>query len=178
MINQLDNEMLKKIFKSLNPGILMLSRFVCQRWHILIAPINITLSNDFVDDFELLQWAYNQGCPWDEDTCSYVAENGNFKGIQWLYSKGCPWGDTCWFASMFGHFNIVQWAFGRGAKLNDSVCYYASLHGNLEILKWALINQCPWEPSMCLTVAMKKNHHHIVDWIITTEKYIKYINDI
>jgi hypothetical protein len=165
-MNQLNNYLLKEIFKYLPRGTKMLNRFVCQKWHLLINTKKTTCNN-FTDNFKLLQWAYKQGCSWDENTCSYAALHGNFEAIQWLYSHGCPWGtDTCWLGAVDNHFEIIQWAFERGANLDDGVCYHASRNGNLEMLKWARLNKCPWFPDICLRVANYNNHQHIINWII------------
>ena len=41
--------------------------------------------------FEILKWAREQGCPWNEWTCAYAAENGHFKILKWAREQGCPW---------------------------------------------------------------------------------------
>ena len=40
-----------------------------------------------------LQWAHQNGCPWDEETCSIAAEEGHLEVLQWLRQNGCPWDD-------------------------------------------------------------------------------------
>ena len=38
----------------------------------------------------LLQWANQNGCPWDERTCAYAAEKGHLEILQWARQNGCP----------------------------------------------------------------------------------------
>jgi hypothetical protein len=47
---------------------------------------------------DVLEWAYNIGCPWnmDEATSSAAASDGHLDIVKWLKSKHCPWNDaTC-----------------------------------------------------------------------------------
>ena len=42
---------------------------------------------------EVLQWARQNGCPWDSDTCAgdAAAKRGDLEVLQWLRQNGCPW---------------------------------------------------------------------------------------
>jgi len=45
---------------------------------------------------EVLQWAREHGCPWNESTCSATAVGGHLKVLQWAREHGCPWNEhTC-----------------------------------------------------------------------------------
>ena len=39
----------------------------------------------------MLQWARENDCPWDEDTCACAAEGGNLEVLKWARENGCPW---------------------------------------------------------------------------------------
>jgi hypothetical protein len=39
----------------------------------------------------LLQWACQQGCPWDGEIFEFAAESGSVPLMQWLRQQGCPW---------------------------------------------------------------------------------------
>ena len=43
---------------------------------------------------EVLQWARENDCPWDEETCARAAIGGHLEVLQWARAKGCPW-DEC-----------------------------------------------------------------------------------
>ena len=30
------------------------------------------------------------GCPWDEETCSFADEDGHLEVLQWALANGCP----------------------------------------------------------------------------------------
>jgi hypothetical protein len=39
---------------------------------------------DFVYSSELIKWARENGCPWNEDTYSSAAKNGHLEVLKWL----------------------------------------------------------------------------------------------
>jgi hypothetical protein len=40
---------------------------------------------------EVLQWAREHGCPWDERTCGAAAGGGHLEVLIWAREQGCPW---------------------------------------------------------------------------------------
>ena len=46
-------------------------------------------------NLEVLKWAREQGCPWDEATCA--AKGGHFAVLKWAREQGCPWDDKTHF---------------------------------------------------------------------------------
>ena len=67
----------------------------------------------------MLQWARQNGCPWNEGTCNWAAYEGHLEVLQWAHQNGCPW--------------------------NQSTCTSAVKKGHLEVLQWARRNGCPWD---------------------------------
>ena len=45
---------------------------------------------------EVLQWAHQNGCPWDEGTCKAAAKKGHLEVLKWARQNGCPWGLNTW----------------------------------------------------------------------------------
>ena len=45
----------------------------------------------FVRSVALLRWARENGCPWDERTCSAAAGGGRLEVLKWARENGCPW---------------------------------------------------------------------------------------
>ena len=43
---------------------------------------------------EVLQWARQNGCQWDEDACRVAAEEGHLEVLQWARQNGCEWDET------------------------------------------------------------------------------------
>ena len=73
---------------------------------------------------ECLKYSHENGCPWNEDTCSSAAQNGHLEILNYLHEEGCPW-DT-------------------------NTCAAAALGGHLECLKYAHENGCPWDEGLVL----------------------------
>ena len=56
---------------------------------------------------EVLKWARENGCPWDENTCAYAALGGHLEVMKWARENGCPWDEeTCACAARGGHLEI------------------------------------------------------------------------
>ena len=60
---------------------------------------------------EVLKWAHDNGCSWDETTCHAAAENGHLEVLIWARENGCDWNkDTCIeLAASRNHIKIVEW---------------------------------------------------------------------
>ena len=78
-------------------------------------------------NLEILKWARENNCPWDESTCSHAARGGHLEILKWARENGCPW--------------------------DENTCSYAAFGGHLEILKWARANDCPWSERTCACAA-------------------------
>jgi len=39
----------------------------------------------------VLQWAREQGCSWDADTCASAARSGHLRVLQWAREHHCLW---------------------------------------------------------------------------------------
>jgi len=87
---------------------------------------------------EMLKWARENGCPWDECTCSGAAGNGHLEVLKWARENGCPWDVLTWiYAASRGHLEVLKWARENGCPRDEFTCYHAAFHGHLEVLKWA-----------------------------------------
>jgi len=59
----------------------------------------------------MLKWARENGCPWDESTCSPAAKSGHLEVLKWVRENGCSWSqDTCSQAVENGHLEVLKWA--------------------------------------------------------------------
>jgi hypothetical protein len=114
-------------------------------------------------NLNLLQWARENGCPWNKLTCSYAASR-SLEILQWARENGCPWDEsTC---AMAKNLEILKWALDNGCPWNKQTCSVAAKTGNLEILKWAREHGCPWDETTCLE-AIIGEHVEILNWAIT-----------
>ena len=63
----------------------------------------------------MLQWARENGCPWNEDTCAGAAAGGHLEVLKWARENGAPWDKyTCWYAAEPGHLEVLKWAVLNG----------------------------------------------------------------
>ncbi|CAB9531826.1 ankyrin containing protein (ISS) [Seminavis robusta] len=103
-----------------------------------------------IGNIMVMQWAHQQGFPWDEATCACATEHGHLELLQWLHANGCPWDVwTCTKAAENGHLEILQWLRENGCPWDVRTCEGAAENGHLEVLKWARANDCPWDELTC-----------------------------
>ena len=59
----------------------------------------------------MLQWARENGCPWDEETCSEAASGGHLETLKWARENGCPWNIEAVRANAAwgGHLEMLEW---------------------------------------------------------------------
>ena len=97
-------------------------------------------------NLEMIKFYIKNGCPWDENVCSYAAHGGHLEILKWARSEGCPWDRwVCINSADKGHLEILKWARSQGCPWNKWVCILAALGGHLEILKYARSEGCPWD---------------------------------
>ena len=60
---------------------------------------------------KVLQWARENGCNWDEETCANAAFNGDLEILKWARENGCEWDkDLCiQAAERNNHVEVVEW---------------------------------------------------------------------
>ena len=95
-------------------------------------------------NIRLLKYLRENGCHWNEYTCSHAARNGHLEVLKWARQNGCPWSEyTCFQAAENGHLEVLKWARENGCPWNEYTCFGAAENGHLEVLKWARKNGCP-----------------------------------
>ena len=95
----------------------------------------------------MLEWARQNGCRWDERTCSAAAGRGHLAVLQWARHNGCSWGaDTCTEAADGGHLPVLQWAREHNCPWSAYTSLHAAIHDHLDTVRWAWQQQpsCPW----------------------------------
>ncbi|CAB9499976.1 ankyrin repeat protein [Seminavis robusta] len=90
-----------------------------------------------VGNIMVMQWARQQGFPWNERTCAYAAKNGHLEMLQWLREHGY----TCSYAAKAGHLEILQWARNNGCRWDDMTSSRPAENGHLEVIKWSCENE-------------------------------------
>ena len=68
-----------------------------------------------------LKYAHENGCPWDEDTCSEAAKGGHLKVLKYAHENGCPWDEwTCSGAAGGGHLEVLKYAHETHEKVAEN----------------------------------------------------------
>ncbi|KAG5178060.1 hypothetical protein JKP88DRAFT_350445 [Tribonema minus] len=112
----------------------------------------------------LLEWLRENGCPWDEHTCSGAAEGGHLEVLRWARANGCPWSqETTWAAAKGGHLEVLQWAAANGCPCDEETCRNAACGGHLAALQWLRARGCPWNELTC-TFAADGGHLRVLQW--------------
>jgi len=129
-------------------------QFVSHNWNLMAKKIENQLlefeSNSSIMEYalnghlEVLKWAREIGCPWNEDTCSNIAKNGHFEVLKWDRENRCSWDrNTCNSATFSTSLEVLKW-FREWLFLNEDTCDSAAKNEHLKVLKWARENGCPW----------------------------------
>ena len=61
-----------------------------------------------------MKYAHERGCPWDEGTCWYAAENGHLECLKYAHERGCPWDENTYFCAMSnGNMEVILFLIER-----------------------------------------------------------------
>ncbi len=123
----------------------------------------------FVSSISRLQWARENGCPWDQMVVRTAAEQGHLEVVKWAVSQKCPLAEwwTCAWAARGGQLGVLKWLRDNGCRWDNWTCTLAARGGHLELLKWARENGCPWEVGSMVTHAAETGHLEVLKWLIT-----------
>ena len=84
-------------------------------------------------------------------TCSAAAKNGHLEILKYAHENGCPWNEwTCEMAAKYGHLDCLKYAHENGCPWDEEICEVAAACGHLDCLKYAHENGCPWNVHACL----------------------------
>ena len=97
------------------------------------------------------------------DVCM-AARGGHLEVLQWARQHGCPWNEgTSQAAAMGGHLAVLQWAREHDCPWDPGTCYHAALGGHLSLLQWARAHGCPWIKRDCDDAS--RNHPETLAWV-------------
>lgn len=81
-----------------------------------------------------------------QEACAAAAGGGHLEVLQYLYENGCPWNEyTCKFAAEGGHLDVLRWCRSKDCPWDEDVCAFAAEEGHVDVLHWAVMNGCPWD---------------------------------
>ena len=97
-----------------------------------------------------LESGWNWKCIKSPGACSVIAREGCLAVLQFARQQGCPWDwETCAYAAKGGYLEVLQWSRGHGCPWNTRTCSRAAEGGHLEVLQWARAQGCPWNKLTC-----------------------------
>ena len=119
----------------------------------------------------IIQWAREDGCPWNLSTSLAAAEAGHLHILQWLQENDCPWHTKiCRTAAERGHLHILQWLREShrddfDSEFDSRMCSAAAGAGQLHVLQWLRDNGCPWNSDSYHAAALN-GFAEIVEWVV------------
>jgi hypothetical protein len=101
-------------------------------------PDDITAVAAEVGDVEMLRWLKSRGCLFTKQTSSSAAGiPDNLHVLQFLYEQGCPWHDyICAAAARSGALGQLKWLHAHGATLDGMVAGIAAEGGAVHVFEW------------------------------------------
>jgi hypothetical protein len=180
-LNELD--FLTELFSFFTEFDKTVSRQTCKWWNDLLSKDNLIVTqirvNTFRPDDEykfkrinnscyygylsLVIWAKSQGCEFDFDTSTFVAEGGHLKIMKWFLDNG--YHDECTEdifveAAYEGNLKVLKWFNNLSEHIPNSewkssdFCMNAAANGQLETIKWFRKNGFGWDERTCYSAAM------------------------
>ena len=128
------------------------------------------IMDDAVDggNLNLIKYLHDNGCDWDEKTCTYAAFNNNLDILKYLHENECPWNEkACLAACHNDHVDILKYLHENGCPRDSHACHIACHNGHLEIFKYLHENGCSLDEVVRHIV--EYDHPDIVEYIRKTK---------
>ena len=133
---------------------------------------------------ETLKVARLNGCEWSSEVSRSACEVGDARACQWAYENGCPFDDSALEAAAFGgHVDIMDWLLKTRIDPNPKTrklttrepvspdygsplpVAAAAEGGSLRALQWLRNRGFAWSALAC-EVAAKEGHVDVLEWCI------------
>jgi Ankyrin repeats (many copies) len=181
MITALHSDILKYIFAFLSPTDCVITRFVGIRWSQLIPASKGVRCSDYIDNFKLLRWAYDNRCHLDAKTFSKAALRGDLELIKWATTISRL--DYSHLISLYaadgGHLAILEWMkdnYNDGWRNND-ILERSAEGGHFEVLKWLFSNNVGTSYNIMIKGVLGGNVE-MMEWLIQRGyQFVKYEDD-
>jgi hypothetical protein len=106
--------------------------------------------------FEMLRWAREHGCEWNEHTIlSSAASSGNVQMAAWVKRQpGVFFSPAAMHAAAAnGHTAMCEWLRAEGSPWHGLDCAAAANGAHLETLRWLRQHGCPCDAGLVLAAA-------------------------
>ena len=105
-----------------------------------------------------LKYAYENGCYWDEMTCSEAVKYDSLNCLKYAHENNCPWDErTCAEAARSGRMNYLVYAHQHKCPWDAYTCMRAAGNGHLNCLIFAHGNGCTWDEWTCKEAAANEH---------------------
>ena len=115
---------------------------------------------------DILKWARENGCPWDETTIVSAIKNGHLDVTKFILEQECLYkGNICNCAITFGQLEMLIWLQSEGYKTDEFSGVIAAGNGQLNILKYLWSNGHPFNLNACYDHSY--THNEVRKWLQT-----------
>jgi hypothetical protein len=119
-----------------------------------------------VDNLRVLQFLYDNGCPWHDDICGIAGEAGDLEQLKWLHAHGAVVKNrTASEASRGGAVHVFEWLQQQGVGFSEGSMNCAAMYGRLQLCQWLRAQQCPWSDNATDAAAFT-NHCETLRWLL------------
>jgi hypothetical protein len=109
-----------------------------------------------------MKYVYENGCPWNEQTCSYAATVGRLECLKYAHENGCPWNDeTCSSAACNGHLNCLKYAHENGCPWD--VARLKEMEINNPAVKTYVMEHLVTSKGKCVKCALERKRFRDID---------------
>lgn len=85
----------------------------------------------------------DNGCPWDEKTCSQAAARGHLATPRWARANGYPWnGKTSWCAAHEGQLAALEWCTTNGYPCDRTMVEGSRINKHHHVVAWIRDDVC------------------------------------
>jgi hypothetical protein len=118
------------------------------------------------DNLQVLQYLYEQGCPWHDSWCGAAGRAVDLEQLKWLHAHGALLDDCAvLIAASGGAVHVFQWLQQQGVDFLEITMSYSAMYGHLQLCQWLCAQQCPWDDSVTHAAAMGRNCE-LLRWLI------------
>lgn len=87
---------------------------------------------------DIIKWSVKNDCPLDNNQiCYFAAGGGHLDVIKWAREYGCQWDEiNATYAAKNIHLNILKWCVAEGCVWNKEECLRQIESTHAEIMEW------------------------------------------
>jgi hypothetical protein len=103
----------------------------------------------FYGNIDSIKFARKRGEEWSVSVTRIAASSGKLDCLKYLHENGCPWDEETCSDAATRYIECLKYAHENGCPWEETTCIQAAIHGNIECLKYAHQNGCPLGNDVC-----------------------------